>query len=218
MRSTAAALVAVWGASTGLSAQSVGSGQAGPRSFLEREHEILLARSAAPPSVSAGADVYVFTADGYVLAARGGSGAACLVSRSWPDSLEPECFDPEGTRTIMPMEMTRTELLHAGVAPEEAERRIADGIADGTFRLPQRMAVVYMMSEGQRLIADDGTPAGKWRPHLMIYSPWLTNEDAGHSTPPGLMGGMVVDSGLPTANLMVVVPEFVAVSGAEERP
>jgi hypothetical protein len=66
-----------------------------------------------------------------------------------------------------------------------------------------------MMSSGQRLIGDDGRPAGKWQPHLMIYSPFLTNAQVGHHGQADLGAGLVVDSGKPTANLMVVVPKFV---------
>lgn len=201
-----------------LSAQSAGAGRAGPRAVLERTHEIALARSAAPGSVAKAAAVWIFDGTRYALAEEGASGAACLVSRSWPEALEPECFDAEAAATIMPMEMKRVELLHAGMPSDEVERRIADGLLDGTFRLPARLAVVYMMSEGQRLISDDGTPVGNWQPHLMLYSPFLTNEAVGHHGEPGLNGGVVVDPGRPTANLMVVVPTFVPVEAGGGSP
>jgi len=192
-----------------LAAQASGAGRPGARPLLPPEVEIPLARSAAPTSVSAGARVYIFTDHGFELADSGSSDVACMVNRSWPASLEPECFDREAARTIMRLEMERTELYHQGASRQEADRVIADGLADGTFRLPSRMAVVYMMSAGQRLVSDDGRAVGKWRPHLMIYSPYLTNAAVGHHAEPGLAGGLVVDSGLPTANLMVVVPDFV---------
>ena len=111
----------------------------------------------------------------------------------------------------MLMEMRRTLRYHQGVPSADVDREIADGLASGRFRLPGRLAVGYMMSEAQRLIGDDGQPAGNWKPHLMIYYPFLTNAAVGHHTDPGLKAGMVVDSGRPTANLMVVVPDFVPV-------
>lgn len=191
------------------SAQQAGAGRPGRRPLLPRDQEIALARSGAPASVSASARIYVLTDSGFVVAVQGTGDTACLVNRSWPESLEPECFDAEAAATIMQMEMRRTTLYHRGVAASEVDRDVADGLAQGRYRLPSRPAVVYMMSEGQRLIDDDGRPAGNWKPHLMIHYPFLTNTAVGHHGEPGLDGGLVVDSGKPTANLMVVVPTFV---------
>lgn len=195
-------------------AQGAGTGRPGRRPLLAPADEIALARSGAPTSVSQAARVYVFTDTGFVMAVPGTSDAACLVNRSWPASLEPECFDAEAAATIMPMEMRRTLLYHRGTPAADVERAIMDGLAAGTYRLPSRPAVVYMMSEGQRLIGDEGEPAGNWKPHLMIHYPFLTNAAVGHHGEAGLAAGVVVDSGRPTANLMVVVPDFVPVRSA----
>lgn len=205
-------------AATPVSAQAAGAGRPGPRPLLPRAEEIALARSAAPASISAAARIYVFSHQGWVVADSGSSDVVCLVSRSWPAALEPECFDAEAAASIMPMEMRRTELLHRGTPADAVEREIASGLMDGTFRLPNRLAVAYMMSAGQRLISDVGKPAGNWRPHLMIYYPFLTNQQVGHHGEPGLEAGLVVDPGKPTANLMVIVPEFVPVATASGRP
>ncbi len=213
MRTCLLVLLAATLASPAL-AQAAGAGRPGPRTLLPRDREIALARSAAPASVSAAARIYLWSASGWVVADSGSSPVACLVNRSWPAALEPECFDEEAAATIMPMEMRRTELLHRGMAAEQVEAEIARGLMEGRYRLPRRLAVAYMMSAGQHLIGDDGEPAGQWRPHLMIYFPYLTNQQVGHHTDPGLAAGLVVDPGKPTANLMVVVPEFVAVAAA----
>jgi hypothetical protein len=143
------------------------------------------------------------------VAEPGTSDVVCLVNRSWPDSLEPECFDAEAATTVMPMEMRRTLLYHRGISTKEADRDIADRLAGGEYRLPSRAAVVYMMSAKQRLISDEGRPVGNPKPHVMIFYPFLTNAAVGHHGAPDLNAGLVVDSGRPTANLMVVVPEFV---------
>src|SRR5262249_6255961 len=45
--------------------------------------EIALARSAAPPSISADADVLVLGDRGYRTAAKGKNGFVCFVERSW---------------------------------------------------------------------------------------------------------------------------------------
>jgi hypothetical protein len=149
-------------------AQSRGAGKTGARALLPRDMEVTLARSAGPASVTGGARVYVLTGKGYVVADSGTTGAACYVSRSWPESLEPHCFDAEGAATILPMEMRRVEMLASGRPMDEVEQEIADGIIAGRFRIPARPAMSYMMSCAQRLISDDGQPVGKWRAHLMI--------------------------------------------------
>ena len=192
-----------------LSAQSRGAGKSGPRALLPRDREVALARSAGPPSVTASARVYVLTAAGYVVADSGSSGSSCYVSRSWPESLEPHCFDKEGAATILPMEMRRVELLSAGRSMEEVEREIADGIVSGRFRLPGKPATSYMMSCAQRLISDDGRAVGKWRSHLMIYFPYLTNESIGMATGPDLRAAVVVNPGTPEANIMIPVQDFI---------
>jgi hypothetical protein len=171
--------------------------------------EIALARSAAPASVADSASVYVFTDSGYVLAHRGSNGAACYVSRSWPMSVEPHCFDREGASTILPMHMREVELLHRGLTPADAEREIGAGISSGHFRLPRRPAVSYMMSAAQELISDDGKPVGRWRPHVMIYYPFLEEEPA--ARPPDMKAAMITAARTASSSIVLVMPEFVQV-------
>lgn len=192
---------------TTTNAQEVG-GPPGPRLLLERDYEIRLARSAAPKSVSANARIWYFDGGKYVIADSGSTGIECYVSRSWPESLEPHCFDEEGAGTIMRMEMRGVEFAHAGIGADEAKRRFAAGLADGTFKVPTRPAMSWMMSSAQVLYSDEGTRAGAWRPHVMIYYPNL---------PPGALGGgatdinagMLVSPGEPTSNITIVVPKAV---------
>jgi hypothetical protein len=192
------------------SAQEV-SGPPGPRLILEREVEIRLARSAAPASVSAAARVWILENGRYVIADSGSTDVECYVSRSWPLSLEPHCFDAEGAATVMRLAMRGVELAHSGVAKEEAARQLALALANGQFRLPARPAMSWMMSAQQVLYGDNGQRAGAWRPHLMIYIPFLTVEMAGTGANIDPFSGMVVDSGKPLANLMIVVPRAVDV-------
>jgi hypothetical protein len=192
-----------------LAAQSATAGRAGVRRLLPRAEEIALARSAAPREVSSDATVWVLTDSGYVVAVQGGRGVACYVSRSWPASVEPHCFDEEGAQTIMPIEMRRVELRHRGVAREAEDREIAAGLASGRFRTPRRPVLSWMLSEAQRLISDEGTPVGKWRPHLMIYYPYLTAAELGMGPTPDVKSAVLVDGGTATSNLMIVTSEFV---------
>jgi hypothetical protein len=198
-----------------LAAQGAGGGESGPRPLLPAEREIALARSAAPAAISDSATVYVLTARGYEVAVRGSNGAACYVSRDWLRSLEPHCFDAEGAATILPRAMRRVELLHQGRTPAEADREIADGVASGTFRLPRRPAMSYMLSAAQQLVADDGRAVGAWQPHIMIYYPYLTAADLGLVAGASAPGLFVVDPGQPTANIVIVVRDFVQPKIAE---
>lgn len=184
-------------------------GRAGPRPLLSEDREISLARSAAPAAVSDDATVWLWRGDQYERALKGINGVECYVSRSWPTSIEPHCFDAEGAATIMPMEMRRVELRHLGLADSTVELRITSDLAVGRYRLPSRPAMSWMMSAAQELIGDDGSPAGNWRPHLMIYYPHLTAEALGLTGEPDISHAVLVDGGLPTSNLMIVVSDFI---------
>ncbi|MGH7517343.1 MAG: hypothetical protein ACREOC_07720 [Gemmatimonadales bacterium] len=213
-RSFAAFAVAVLLGVGPSAAQSKTAGQAGPRRLLPRAEEIALARSAAPAEVSKDATVWVFTDSGYAVAEKGTNGVACYVGRSWVESIEPHCFDAEGAATILPMEMRTVELRHRGMSHEEVEREIATGLSSGRFRTPRRPALSWMLSGAQQLVDDDGRPVGQWRPHLMIYYPYLTAAELGLGPVPDLNSAVLVDGGTPTSNLMIVTREFVQ----PERP
>ncbi len=201
-------LIAAATGSTSLAAQSTGSGRSGPRSLLPRSREITLARSAAPADVSRHATVMVLTARGFEVGVKGTSGVTCVVNRSHPESLEPHCFDPEASATVLPMELRRTERLREGKSADDIDREIAAGLMDGTFRLPRRPAVSYMMSSEQVLYDDDGAKVGRWKPHLMIFYPHLTSADVGLGGKPSTEAAVMVDPGKALSNIMIVVRSF----------
>jgi hypothetical protein len=186
------------------------SSRAGPRPILNLEAEIALARTAAPPSVSAGARALVLTDSGYTVADYGSAdrGVTCVVNRSWRASIEPHCYDAEAAATIMPMELRRNTLRHQSRTEEEIEREIAAGLASGAFKLPSRPALTYMMSARQVLYDEEGRRVGAWRPHLMLYYPYLTNAGVGLAAAPDMRVGMVSDEGQPTATLILIMPGF----------
>lgn len=190
-------------------AQSGQVGREGPREVLPIQHEIALARSAAPASVSGEATIWTLTETGYEIAVDGTNGANCYVGRSWPDSIEPFCFDEEGSRTIFPIRRMRMEMIQRGESMEAVERAVADGLQSGRFTLPTRPAMGYMMSSGQDLISDEGNPAGNWEPHLMIYFPYLDASGMGLPEVYGGEGLLIVDPGTPLSNIMVIMEEFV---------
>jgi hypothetical protein len=180
---------------------------------LPPAEEIALARSAAPASVSAEATVLVLAEDAvrWEVGAEGTNGATCWVSRTWAGSLEPHCFDPEGSRTILPIQQRTLEMGHAGASEAEIEQEIAAGVAEGRYRYPARPAMSYMLSSGQKLVNDDGEAVGSWKPHLMLYWPGLTKADLGGTGAGPLLGEamILVDEGTDEACLIVVYPEFV---------
>ena len=78
--------------------------------MADRNAEIAMARSAAPPSISADAEVMVLGRHGYETAVKGKNGFVCLVERSWmspfdfaqfwnPKMRGPICFNPPAVRS-----------------------------------------------------------------------------------------------------------------------
>jgi hypothetical protein len=185
----------------------------GERPAMARDAEIALARSAAPAAVSAKARVWTWTGSTYVVADSGSSRVNCYVGRPWVPSVEPHCFDEEGSRTVMPILMRRVELYAQGKTDAEADREIAEGLLAGRFRLPSRPAVTYMMSQKQELVNGNGSAVGAWQPHLMIYHPNLTGESVGL---PGFVAdlGFVENPGTALSALIVPLRSFVSVPGA----
>ena len=183
--------------------------RAGKRELLQRSQEIALARSAAPANIGDSATVYVFSDTGYVLAERGTNGAACYVSRSWPTSIEPHCFDAEGAASIMRIHMREVELLHRGLTPDAAQREMAPDILSGKLRLPTKPAMSWMFSAEQKLIGDSGEPAGRWRPHIMVYYPYLAPMPGGDGGAPTFLGGMISGAGTSQSSIIIPVSEFV---------
>ncbi len=91
----------------------------------DKDSEIALARSAAPKSVSDGAEVMILGPTGYTTAVKGTNGFVCLVERSWgagtdepefwnPNVRSPICFNPSARNTVLPMYLLKTKLVLAG--------------------------------------------------------------------------------------------------------
>ena len=189
--------------------------QAGPRSVMPVGEELALARSAAPASVSDEATVLLWDGADYAVGQGGSNGVTCYVSRAWPESLEPHCFDEEGARTIMKIHIHKVRRRHEGAREPVIEAEVAEGLRSGSFRLPRRPALSYMMSAAQRLFSSDGRLVGPWRPHVMVYYPYLDPEALGLGPTPAPDAGIVTGAGTPLSSLMIIVPEFVPVAVGE---
>jgi hypothetical protein len=143
---------------------------------MSPDEEIALARSAAPPSISADADILVMGAHGYDIAVKGKNGFGCLVLRSWtagtadaefwnPAVRGPACLNPAAMRSVLPHIVERTQWALSGVTRDDMTDRIKAQLAANSFALPEPGAMCYMMSKQQYLAGADG----HWHPHLMFY-------------------------------------------------
>ncbi len=146
--------------------------------MADRNAEIALARSAAPPAISSDATIMVLGRDGYEIAANGRNGFVCLVERSWmspfdfpefwnPKMRGPVCYNPPAARSILPRTIRRTALALAGLSKPAMLAAIKAAAARKALPAPEPGAMSYMMSRQQYL----NDEAGSWEPHLMFYLP-----------------------------------------------
>jgi len=141
--------------------------------------EIALARSAAPPSISSGAEVLVLGGHGYETAVKGTNGFVCFVERSWaagfddpefwnPKLRSPNCFNATAARTELPQLLKRTEWVLTGSTRQEMIERTRSAYANHTFKSPEPGALTYMLSKNGYL---SDQAAGPWLPHMMFFVP-----------------------------------------------
>jgi hypothetical protein len=144
--------------------------------------EAALARSAAPASISADADVLVLGEHGYETASKGKNGFVCLVERSWGAGFEdaefwnpkirgPMCLNAAGARSILPGYLERSQWVLSGTSKSDMIARTRNAIAENRFVMPEAGAMGYMLSK-EGYLSDTG---GHWHPHLMLF---LAHTDA----------------------------------------
>jgi hypothetical protein len=147
--------------------------------MVSAAEEVAMARSAAPASISADADVLTFGEHGYESAAKGRNGFVCMVWRSWaasfgdkqfwnPKIRGPICLNPAAARSVLPGYLERTKWVLAGVPRSAMLARMKAALAAKTYGLPEPSAMSYMMSK-QQYVSDAGGPGGHWHPHLMFF-------------------------------------------------
>jgi hypothetical protein len=164
---------------TFISASAIGAQKAPdvtPYLTADRNAEVALARTAAPPSISGKATILVLTNKGYVEAAHGTNGFTCAVMRSFagapddpqfwnPRTAAPICFNPPATRTVLPADLVKIDWALSGASPAEMTARTTKAYADKRFSTPAPGAMAYMLSPKQHL--SDADP--RWMPHLMFF-------------------------------------------------
>jgi hypothetical protein len=163
--------------------------------------QVALAESAAPPAVASDASVYVLGPNGYRKVRAGRNGFTCLVSRERRDTLEPECFDAEGTATVVPVRLFVEARRAAGAGDEAIEREVEEGYRTGRFTAPRKPGLVYMLSPHNYVFDPERRQIIHFPGHLMFYAPYATARDVGIG--PG--APYIVAPGTPHA-LLIVVP------------
>jgi hypothetical protein len=162
--------------------------------------QVALAESAGP--VGAAAAIYVLGPKGYSKTREGTNGFTCLVSRQRPDTLEPECFDGEGTAAVVPVRLFVEQQRAAGTPEARIESLVEQGYKEGRFTAPRKPGLVYMLSDHNYVFDPERKAVIHVPGHLMFYAPYATQKDVGSG--PG--APYIVAPGTPHA-LMIVVPE-----------
>jgi hypothetical protein len=152
--------------------------------------EIALARTAAPPSISDGAEVMVLGTKGYTTAVKGTNGFLCLVERSWavptddpqfwnPKIRSPNCFNPAAARTFVPIFLLKTKLVLAGKSKMEILAATTSALDKKELPPLEPGAMCYMQSKQQYLNDRDKS----WHPHVMFLVPGDAEKTWGANLP-----------------------------------
>ena len=166
-----------------------------------RDVQVRIAKLAAPKPVSDGADIYVLGKDGLQLAEKGSNGFSCLIEREKPDTMEPECYDSEGSKTTLKVRMFVEQQRAKGAGEERIEAAVSQKYKSGEFKAPAKPGIVYMLSDYNQVFDPDAKKIIHFPGHLMFYAPYATEKTVGS----GEGAPYTVHPGQPDA-LMIVVP------------
>ena len=145
--------------------------------LMDRTAEIILARSAAPESISRDATVLVLGRQGYETAVEGKNGFVCFVGRAWgaafdwdefwnPKVKAADCMNPEAARSILPIIRLRAKLVMAGRSKAEVVSAVKAAYEKKQLPPLESGAMDYMMSKSAYL-TDQGSHT---MPHVMFYT------------------------------------------------
>jgi hypothetical protein len=173
---------------------------------MPRDQQISLALSAGPHQVRDKATVYVLGPQGYEKAREGSNGVSCLVGRHFANptetTVEPMCYDAEGSRTLLLVELYQAELRAKGTSEADIKTDVANGYKDGRFKPPSKPGVLYMLSSDNRLGPTPDHQTVHVPGHFMFYAPFMTGKDLGYDSD----APFLVQAGMPDAK-MVVFPD-----------
>lgn len=172
---------------------------------MSAEQQTRLALSTAPPDVTAGASLYVLVPGGYKQARVGTNGFSCLVEREILETIEPVCYDAEGSATTLKARLYREELRAKGLSEDEVKRRIDAAYRDGRLRAPSKPGLIYMLAPEQLTWDPYTKKIVAAPPHLHFYAPYATQDDVGGFA--GRHMPMVLWPGQPDANIVIMAKE-----------
>ncbi|MET0552653.1 MAG: hypothetical protein ABW221_06420 [Vicinamibacteria bacterium] len=192
--------------------------------LMDRAAEVALARSAAPPTLSARATVKVLTASGYAVVEAGDNGSVCLVMRGFtaptytprefrgivydPKVHAPICFTPDAARDVLPYYELRTALAMEGKGPDAIASGVEAAYAQGRLPRRDRVTFAYMFSAHQHL----GPGIDAWRPHMMVFAPYYTNAMLGENSFGGPWPQLSDDAGTPFSVVVIPVDPALAIA------
>ncbi len=144
--------------------------------IADQNSEVALARSAAPASISDGAEVMVLGKSGFTTAVKGTNGFLCLVERGWgaatddpefwnPKVRSPICFNRAAAETFAPIFLMKTKLVLAGKSKTEILAATTSALDKKELPALDPGAMCYMMSK-QQYLNDRGK---SWHPHVMVF-------------------------------------------------
>src|SRR6202167_3269260 len=176
---------------------------------VPRERQSALAESAAPAEVSSKATVYILGLKGDEKVREGSNGFSCFVGRHFvkptETTVEPMCFDAEGSRTLLLVYLHGEELRTRGRSEADIKADVANGYKEGRFKYPSKPGFLYMMSSENRLGPTSENGTASFPPHLMFYAPNMTTKDIGFDSEPKLSYLGMTNPGA-GHNLIVVLP------------
>lgn len=162
-----------------------------PLEPMPRSLEVRFALSALPPSLRAGATVYVLDPTrGYVKERSGTNGQHCFVSRTeWKfadfrnDIYDPTCYDATGAKYHMQVLFDVAALRARGVSATDVKREIETRFRTGRYKAPDRAGFSYMTAPLMRTYMsldpnDKSTVMTMSMPHVMYYAPNVANDSA----------------------------------------
>jgi hypothetical protein len=189
--------------------------------IADPQAEIALARTAAPPSISQGAEILVLGPTGYTTAVKGSNGFVCLVERAFaastdfseffnPKNRSPNCVNAAAARSYLPTIFLRTKLVIEGRTRPEIAKAIAAAFDAKQLPTLEPGAMAYMMSKEQYL--NDG--AKNWHPHLM----WFVSGTDEKSWGANLDGSPVIAANNPEDHMIIFMVPLAAWSDGSPAP
>lgn len=145
---------------------------------FSRACETALALSAGPSSIRDDAGLYLLAEDGFEMTREAKNNYVCMVARERNGGVAPQCFDPAGQVSHVPVHIMSAKMRLAGVSEDEISDARAEGFVKGDFRPAPGPGVVYMASDYNfiRLSPEDKLHVA---PHIMYHAPYLTDADIG---------------------------------------